>query len=89
MQPFLAANCLRCHGAGKKVAGGFNLTSYAAAMKGGEDGVMIKPGDPEGSMLINYLKGTKKPQMPKGGAPISESDIQVISDWIKAGAKEK
>jgi len=89
LAPYLAQHCTGCHGAGRKVGAKFNLTSYDGIMKGGEDGVMVKPGDPEGSPLIGYLKGTKKPPMPMGKTPWPAADIQVISDWIKAGAKDK
>ncbi len=89
LQPYLQTHCDGCHGGRKKKAGGYDLTSYEGTMKGGDDGVMIKAGDPDNSMLVAYLKGTKKPQMPKGGAPLPDADIQVIADWIKDGAKEK
>lgn len=88
LTPFLQAHCFSCHGGGAK-KGGLSLATYADFMKGGEDGVVIKPGDPDNSMLIMYLQGKKKPQMPMRATPLSDSDIKVFSDWIKAGAKEQ
>ncbi len=89
LAPYLAQHCTGCHGAGQKVGAKFNLTSYDGVMKGGEDGVMVKAGDPDGSPLLAYLKGTKKPPMPMRQPSLPPADIQVISDWIKDGAKEK
>lgn len=89
MKHFLELKCIACHGVGKRIGGKFNFATYAGMMKGGEDGIMVKPGDPDNSPIIAYLKGTKKPQMPLRQPVLADSDIQAISDWIKDGAKEK
>lgn len=85
------ANCMPCHSA-EKHAGGLNLTTYADVMKGGEHGAPVVAGDPDNSLIIKVLKGPVKepevPQMPMKRAPLAAEDIQKISDWIKAGAKE-
>lgn len=78
-----------CHGGTGKKRGGFDLTSYATAMKGGSDGVMIKAGDPDNSQVIKFLTGQLKKSMPMGLPLLPASDVQVIYDWIKEGAKEK
>ncbi len=84
LKPTLDEKCGKCHGQ----AAGLSVATYASLMKGGKDGPVIKPGDPDGSLLIQYLNGTKKPQMPMRSAPLSADQIKTISDWIKAGAKE-
>jgi len=63
---------------------GLNLTTYATAMKGGKDGAVIVPGDPDGSLLIKKQTGTT----PHFGQ-LSASELQTVTDWIKAGAPEK
>ncbi len=98
LQPYLAANC-RCHAVSRRalnpddspssVPGGFDVTSYSAVMRGGSQGVAVNAGDPSGSLVIAYLKGIKKPQMPAKNPPLPDADIKVISDWISAGAPEK
>jgi len=80
-----------CHNA-LKHRGGLTLANYAGAMKGGDDGVVIKAGDPDNSLLIKVLNGPvdspKIPKMPMGDGTVSPADIQKISDWVKAGAKD-
>jgi cytochrome c551/c552 len=83
-------NCMPCHAADKH-KGGVSLASYADVMKGGDDGPIVKAGDPDNSVLVKAISGgdpaTKVPKMPPGKT-LSPADIQTIKDWIKAGAKE-
>ncbi len=87
VQNLFTQKCANCHGIkGKK--GGIDLTSYENAMKGGEKGPIIKPGDPEGSVIIMALKGEGgHKRMPMMAAPLPADQIQMVADWIKAGAK--
>ncbi len=80
-------NCGGCHNA-TRPRSGLDLTSYAGAMAGGRGGKDIIAGNPDGSPIIAYMKGNGKPVMPPNGA-LSDSDIAVVADWIKAGANEK
>jgi hypothetical protein len=82
--PILAANC-RCHGAGPK--GGLSLGSYAALMRGGNSGPAVVPGNPDGSILIQVIKGTRPPKMPPQGSVPSDK-IDILAKWIADGAKE-
>ena len=86
VQAIFMKSCMPCHSA-QRPKGGVDLTSYDAVMKGGRDGATVKAGDPNASDLVAYIKGTKKPQMPKGAPPLSDADQKTISDWIQAGAK--
>ena len=49
--PLLEASCLRCHGQERPKAG-LQLDSLARALKGGEDGKAIVPGNSQKSLLI-------------------------------------
>ena len=84
------ANCMPCH-SDQNHKGGVALTSYANVMKGGNDGPIVKAGDPDGSVIAKAISGgdpaTKVPKMPPG-KDLSAADIQTVKDWIKAGAKE-
>jgi formate dehydrogenase gamma subunit len=73
-----ASNCTVCHGS----SGGLNLSTYAGAMKGGTDGVVIKPGDPAGSLLIAKMSGAHS-------KVFNPDDLAKIQAWIMAGALEK
>lgn len=80
--PIFEAHCSGCHGS----SGGFSVASYDSVMAGGRGGAMVIAGDPDGSPLVQYLTGQRKPRMPKGGK-LADADIQKVKDWIKAGAK--
>ncbi len=73
--------CAACHGAG--ALAGLNLSTYADALKGGNSGAVIIPGDAANSLLV------KKQQA--GGHPgqLSPEEIAQIIEWINAGALEK
>ena len=81
--PIFKAACNSCH-AGKEAAAGLDFTNTAGMLKAG----VIKPGDPEHSVLIRRMKGLDGlPAMPKGFKPLDASKIKVVEDWIKYGAK--
>lgn len=81
------SNCTGCHNA-TRPRHGLDLSSYAGAMAGGQDGKDIVAGDPDNSPMMAYLKANGKPQMPPPG-PLSDDDVAKIQGWIKAGATEK
>jgi hypothetical protein len=71
-----------CHGEnGQK---GLNLTTYASAMKGGDDGPVILPGDPAGSLLIQKQSGAQ----PHFGQ-LTPEELVLVTSWIQAGAPQK
>ena len=52
-----------------------------------EGALLIDPGNPDGSYLIRKVKGTGSgEQMPIGLAPLTPEEIQMIVDWVAAGA---
>ena len=48
----------------------------------------VEPGDPDDSYLIQKLEGTASVggQMPLGGTPLPQADINVVRQWITDGA---
>jgi mono/diheme cytochrome c family protein len=79
----LQKNCLGCHDETAK--GGLRLDSYAAMRKGGDDGVVIVPGDPDASMLIQAIRRNGDLKMPPKH-PLEAADIADLEAWVKAGA---
>lgn len=78
--PLFQSKCGVCHGAsGQK---GLNLTTYATAMAGGQDGAVIVAGDPTKSRLIQVQSG-------QHFAQFSPDELKLVTDWILAGAPEK
>jgi hypothetical protein len=59
-------------------------------MNSGDHAPVIIPGDVESSLLAQKLLGTQSTGaiMPPSGK-LPDSEIQVILDWIEAGAPEK
>lgn len=83
VNPIFKAACNSCH-AGKTAAAGLDFTNTAGMLKAG----VIKPGDPEHSVLIRRMKGLDGlPLMPKGFKAVDASKIKLIETWIKDGAK--
>jgi hypothetical protein len=83
--PILKSSCVKCHG-GKETKAKLDLSSYAAAKKGGKSGPGFVEGDPNSSLLVTSISGDK-PDMPKKAAPLSKAQVTLISTWIKEGAK--
>jgi Planctomycete cytochrome C len=76
----IAAKCSACHV--NAALGGLSMKTYADALKGGKDGAVIVPGDPDKSLLIQIQS--------KGGHPgqLSADELATVTVWIKAGAPE-
>ncbi|WP_158820935.1 PSD1 and planctomycete cytochrome C domain-containing protein [Granulicella sp. S156] len=82
VKPIFDRSCSGCHVNGGH-AGGLKLDSFALLMKGGEDGVVMVPGDPTKSMLAKaiHYDDTSLQMPPK--AKLADDDIAVIDRWIK------
>jgi hypothetical protein len=92
IRPILADNCYKCHSIEKnKNKGGLTLDTRDGVLKGGDSGAVIKPGDPEGSLLIKAIHYTD-PEMsmpPKnGGGKLADKNIAALTEWVKMGAPD-
>ena len=72
--------CGACHGAA--ASGGLNVTTYADLMKGGKDGVVVAPNDSANSLLV-------KTQSEKHFFNLTPEELDLVKQWIDAGAPEK
>ena len=81
--PIFIEYCVLCHGS----AGNWDSTSYEAVMTSGDHAPVVIPGEPEESSLAQRILGTQTVGglMPPAGR-IPEEMINVILDWIMAGA---
>ncbi|MFN2177276.1 MAG: c-type cytochrome [Anaerolineales bacterium] len=81
--PLFDNNCAACHG----TFGGWDASTYESVMTTGNNAPVIIPGDVENSLLIHKLMGTQTEGsiMPPSGK-LPDSEIQIIIDWIYAGA---
>jgi periplasmic protein TonB len=84
VQMVFKSKCVVCHG-GANAKGGLDLRSLAAAIKGGDSGAAIKPGDPDDSLLWQSLSEGTMP--PKGKEKPTADELKLIREWIAGGAK--
>ncbi len=80
----LARNCLECHNAADP-KGGLDLSLRDKALAGGDSGAVLKPGDPDNSLLVERIESGEMP--PKERAKLSAGERKFLRDWVKAGAK--
>jgi mono/diheme cytochrome c family protein len=86
--PIFDGNCVACHGEGK-VKANLRLDSYDRLMRGGEDGAVIIPGQPERSTLLKRITlppNDKKFMPSEGKPPLQAEQIALIRAWIAQGA---
>ena len=88
VKPIFANNCLDCHSE-EDHKGGLDASSVSSLMKGGKKaGAAIVAGKPDESPLVQYLRGLREPQMPKGNPALSEEELHLIRQWIFAGTRD-
>ena len=87
IRPLLQRNCQGCHQPNLR-SSGLDLTAYEALRAGGKRGAPYKEGSPESSVLLQYLTGELKPQMPMGQPPLKAEEIDLFRSWIREGAKD-
>src|SRR5204863_7997296 len=93
IKPIFEKSCIKCHGADKQ-KGKLRLDSLEAALKGGQDGKVVEPGDSANSMLVHNIAhlGDEDDFMPppdnKDKIPaLTKEQIGLIRAWIDQGAK--
>jgi mono/diheme cytochrome c family protein len=81
-------HCVSCHGDRRQKAG-LRLDSYAALLRGGKDGAVIRPGDPKNSELFHRISlpvSDERAMPPSGKTVLTPDDVTVIRLWIAQGA---
>ncbi|MBL8812446.1 MAG: PSD1 domain-containing protein [Planctomycetaceae bacterium] len=81
-RPVLKAYCLDCHG-GEHTNGGLDLRLRRFAIKGGDSGAAISPGDSEHSLIMQKIRAG---EMPPGEKKVPAADVAILERWIQAGA---
>ena len=76
-----ASKCTTCHG--ELATGGLKLLTYADALQGGENGAVIIPGNSANSILVNVQSTGKH------FANLTPEELEVVAQWIDAGAPER
>jgi mono/diheme cytochrome c family protein len=87
--PVLESSCLRCHNA-ERSKGKFQLDTREHALKGGDNGIDIMPGESAKSSLIHFVarmvEDSEMPPVGKG-EPLSRETVGILRAWIDQGAK--
>ena len=85
--PILQAKCFRCHN-GRRSEGGLQLDLKEAALQGGDSGLAIIPGLAEKSLVLQRVNSEDEfERMPQEAAKLRQEEIQVLTNWIKQGAR--
>ncbi|MEZ5327232.1 MAG: c-type cytochrome domain-containing protein [Verrucomicrobiales bacterium] len=89
IKPLLELRCLECHNdKDAKDYAGLSLQTRQSAMTSGRSGGVLRPGDPDGSLLLRVLSyGHEHPvAMPPSPDKLWDDKKKLIHDWIKDGA---
>jgi mono/diheme cytochrome c family protein len=82
VMPIIQSRCIRCHGE-DRVEEGLLMRTYEELMAGSDNGPVIIPGNAAASLLVELVAELK---MPKRGPKLTPPQIQIITDWVAAGA---
>jgi nitrate/TMAO reductase-like tetraheme cytochrome c subunit len=77
-----SARCVACHGNDAPL--GLDLRTYESSMAGSSNGPVINPNDAGGSMLVQ----AQSAEQPHFGQ-FSPEELEIVINWINAGAPEK
>lgn len=85
VRPILKAHCFHCHGEEEELGGGLDLRLKRLMLTGGESGPAIVAGQPDGSLLVDYLTSGLMPPEDVAVRP-TEDEVTTIVNWIASGA---
>jgi len=88
IRPVLEARCYSCHG-NTKQKGGLRLDNPEMIAKGGKNGKVIEPGNPEESDLIKRIdlpNDDEDHMPPKEKRQLTDQEKKIISLWVASGA---
>ncbi len=89
IRPVLVERCYRCHSKdAEKVKGGLLLDSREGLTKGGDNGVVLVPGDPEKSKLIIAIRYHDEEIRMPPKEPLADQQIAHFVEWVKMGAPD-
>lgn len=86
IRPLLSQRCYECHSkSAKRLEAELALDTRAGILKGGENGPIINPDQPEQSLLLQVVGYDGDIQMPPAGK-MSADELALLSEWVKRGA---
>jgi hypothetical protein len=89
IRPVLIKDCFGCHSAqSKDIGGGLVMDTRAGLRRGGDDGVVIVPGNVEGSKLIQAIRYQDKDLQMPPDAQLPDGVVKDFESWVKMGAPD-
>lgn len=85
IQPIFDQDCIRCH-SGRRIEGGLDLSSYELLRRGGVSGDPVVPGQPDSSLLIQSVDGTKLNHAAYFRYYEGDSGLVLLRRWVAQGA---
>jgi hypothetical protein len=89
IRPLLIEHCYECHSTErKKLKGGLALDTREGIQKGGESGLLLEPGNPDASRLIEAVRYQNRDfQMPPKN-PLPAHAVRDLEQWVRMGAPD-
>jgi hypothetical protein len=84
VRPILAEQCYSCHGP-KKQSASLRLDRKADLLKGGDNGPVVVPGNPDKSPLVQAVRQTGDLKMPPKKT-LPPAAVEALAHWVKIGA---
>ncbi len=89
VRPVLIQRCYECHSEEqKKSKGGLVLDTKAGMMRGGDSGPVLKPGDPDDSLLIETIRYKNQDLQMPPKSPLPAREVALLEEWVKRGAHD-
>ena len=88
IRPVLVKRCYECHSAdAKKLGGKLLLDTREGVLTGGESGPVLRPGQPDQSLLLDSLHWRDDLEMPPD-EPLPPQVINDFAEWVRMGAPD-
>jgi len=88
VEPLLARRCLGCHShATERMESGLALDWRSGWEQGGDRGPAIRPGDPDGSLLVAAVRHTD-PDLRMPLEPLPAAEVATLVEWVRRGAPD-
>lgn len=86
VRPLLVEHCVECHGADDP-SGELRLDRQSHFARGGGSGPLVKPGDPQASLLIRAIGYQDNALQMPPGSKLSAEAIATLTEWVRRGAE--
>ncbi len=89
VRPLFQKHCIACHGPDDQKSG-LRLDAKSLAFKGGDGGAVIAAGkSSESQLIVRITSNDPDLRMPPDGGALSESETNILRNWIDQGAEWK